>query len=129
MKNTALVAGLVLTAIGWALPVEAAEPVGYAIGVDIAPDPRFADAYEARAIVTDLATEEVLSAPRIRFRRGPAGKAKIQSGTPDGLSIHMEVEVDALGETATYTAEIRRDETVVSVHKVRVRLEGSGAAE
>ena len=107
------------------------EPVApaYGFAVDIAPDTEQEGAYEARAIVTDLTTEEVLSAPRVRFLPGPDGRAQTRSGVQGGLSVYMEIEVDERGETATYKAEIRSGEDLVSLHKVRIRLVPREAAE
>ena len=122
---------LALASIAGGGPVAAAEPevASYGIGVDIAPDPEQKGAYEARAIVTDLATEEVISAPKIRFLPGPDGRAQVRSGIHGGLSVYMEIEVDEAEETAIYKAEIRRGETLVSLHKVRVRLAAGEAEE
>lgn len=118
------VAACGLLSFAGAALASAAEPAAaaYGIGVDIAPDPEEDGTYEARAIVMDLKTEEVLSAPRIRFAGGPDGRAQIRSGIHGGLSVHMEIEVDELGETAIYKAEIRRGETLVALHKARIQL-------
>ena len=120
-----------LASLAGAGSAPAAEPVApaYGIEVEIAPDPEQGGIYEARAVVTDLTTEEVLSAPKVRFLRGPEGRGQIRTGTQDGLSVYMEVEVDELGESATYRAEIRRGETLLSSHKVEVRLGGREAEQ
>lgn len=126
---------LTLLTLGLALPsaapaaAEEAARAAYGVEIEIAPDAEQADAYQATVVVTDLATEEVLAAPRLRFLGGPEGRGRMRSGVFGGRSVSVEVEVDEAGETAICRTEIRHGERLVSAHRVRVSFGEPKAAE
>ncbi len=76
--------------------------------------------YECTAVVTDLASERVLSSPKVLFKAGE--EAQIRVGTKPGLDLHIVVSVNEEETEAQYSASIYHGEALVSSQKVKVAL-------
>ena len=122
---------IVLTALALSAALSGPLPAGSApaplerVGVEVAiglADPEQA-IYECTAVVTDLATNRVISAPRVLVRAGE--DAKVRTGTQPGLEVLITVSVNAEQTVARYEARVTRDGEVVSSQKVRIAL-GAG---
>ena len=94
------------------------EQVG--VEVSIAPTDMSGIIYECTAVVTDLASERVLSSPKVLFKAGE--EAQIRVGTKPGLDLHIVVSVNEEKTEAQYSASIYRGEALVSSQKVKVAL-------
>lgn len=114
MRRATLAVGLLLAA---AIAV-ASEPSSYSLDVDVssAGQPGF---YMCRAILTDLASGDVVFAPSVQLKAGGPARASSQDG--DLLS-EFQVNVDS--ETSKVTAQVRvtRAGRVVAAQKVSVAL-------
>jgi len=82
-------------------------------------------------LVTDLATEKVLFAPKVKVPRGETGELRT-ANVPSGGSVAIDVDarcgVDAEGGRVTYSLEIRKsaeegDGTLLLRHSSQVVLE------
>ncbi len=93
---------------------------GYSIELDLQPFDELDNAFVAEAKVSELATGQVVAAPRIVFLGGEEGR--VQSGSLEGLLVEISVGVDEAGETASYVAELRQAGELVHAQHVRVRL-------
>lgn len=115
----AVVATIVLAAPDG--PPRATGEGGFALELDITPEPDEPNIYRARAEVRDLATDTVLARPQVLFPRGEA--AMLRSGIQPGLEIVLEITVeDDERKRAVYAARVLRDGTVISSQRVRVTL-------
>ena len=81
-------------------------------------------AFECTATFRDLASGQVVAAPKALSTWGES--AQITQASADdkttGLRFDLTVLVDSSGHTATYTAEVRRSEQVLASHKGTVRV-------
>lgn len=68
------------------------------------------DSYKVNAVVTDLRTGTVLSRPELRVRAGTP--ARVEVGTEERIKLIFNVTVDASGESATYSWELRDNDLV-----------------
>ncbi len=87
------------------LTLEPAEPAG---------------TYTATLLVSDSASGEPLSAPRLHFRAGDPARAS--SRTPAGDLVELEVAVASDGSEASYEVQLVRDDEPLTLHKGKVRL-------
>lgn len=94
-------------------------PLGSEIVIE--PDPS-GDGYLCRSELRDLETEELLAAPVLRFRAGEP--ASVRSELPSGVTYELEVEVDAAGESARWSSQLRMGEKTVGQQSGVVRLSG-----
>jgi len=79
-------------------------------------------AYQCQAVFKDLASGEVLAAPKVVF---PAGTpARTESEIPGrGEKAMLSASVDEESGTLTYELEVRGRDTVLSRHKATVGLQ------
>ncbi len=119
MKKVLTMLAAVLLAAGTAV----AGGSGYAIELDLQPLRDSDNTFVAEARVTELATGEVVAAPRIIFLGGEEGK--VQSGSREGLLVEISIGVDEAGETASYLAELREGGELVHAQRLTVRLGGA----
>lgn len=112
-----LVGVLSATTFAGSEPVQL-EQVGVEVDIGVVDSP--AGIYECTAVVTDLVSQKVVSAPKVRFRAGEEGQ--IRSGTQPGLGVHIKVSVSEDETEARYSASIYRDAEVISSQRVRVAL-------
>ncbi len=94
------------------------ERIGLELDVQPAKSP--ANAYVATAIIRDLDSGEVVSAPRVTFPKGE--EAKVRSGVEPGADILLTVLVNNEGNQAVYTCEVRRGDKVVSSQRATFRF-------
>ncbi len=78
-----------------------------------------ADTYNVSAIISDLRTGKVLSEPHLVVKGGQP--AKVQVGTTDS-SFEFTVTVAAAGDTAVYTAAVKRDGAVVGAQSATLAV-------
>lgn len=76
--------------------------------------------YQCTAVVKDLASDTVLSAPRILLRAGE--EAQTRTATSSGLEVHIVVSVNEAESEAKYSASIHWGEKVISSQTVHVAL-------
>lgn len=82
-----------------------------------------AGTYQASVLISDAASGEVLSAPRLTFRAGDPATASTRM--PSGDLVEFEVTVSGDGSEASYSARLVRDEKQLNLQKGKIRL-GSG---
>jgi hypothetical protein len=94
---------------------------GYALEVKISPMADAARQYTCEATVKDLASGEVVAAPRLQVL---AGKSNVAS-TSDKTGKHdvtFSVSIEGEGKEARYTLEVSEGETVIASQKAAVKL-------
>ena len=121
MRRSTFVVAVVLFVLA-PLALVAQQAASPALGTEIVvePDPSGDDLYLCRMVLRDLDSDEVLSAPTVRFRAGEP--ASVSSQLPSGAVFELEVEVDAAGETGRWSSEVRLDQRVVSRQSGSLRL-------
>ena len=96
------------------------------IGVEVTggPVPGRPDQYFARAIVTDLDTDEIISAPKVSMRRGEEASVKTGLIAPSGepSTIEMKFLIDEGGEGIKYSWTLTSNGKVLSSHKAEFGL-------
>jgi hypothetical protein len=97
-----------------------------AIDLEIAPQAGSTDTFILVASVRDLASDKVLSSPKVQFKKGQSAKARsgIESSAPSGPSLEIVItaSVQESGHTATCTAEVRRAGELVAFQRRTVIL-------
>ena len=96
-------------------------PIWFATEVSIAPD-EAAGVWRCEARLTDLDSQEVLSAPTIVFAAGE--KASVSSGLPSEMLWELEVEVSKDGHRATWTSRVSTGDQILGLSEGDVRLGG-----
>src|SRR5689334_5622774 len=73
------------------------------------------DTYTVNAVVTDLRTGHVLAKPVMLTRAGMPARAEVGGVGVEGMaSVAFTVTVDASGQTAAYSSEVRDNAEVVA---------------
>lgn len=88
-------------------------PIWFATEVSIGPDGDAAGLWRCKALLRDLGSGEVLSAPTIVFAEGES--ASVQSGLPSEMLWELEVEASAGGENVVWSSRVTMGEQVLSV--------------
>lgn len=95
-------------------------PIWFATEVSIAPDGDAAGLWRCEALLRDLGSGEVLSAPTIVFAEGES--ASVQSGLPSEMLWELEVEASAGGESVVWSSRVTMGEQVLSMSTGSVQL-------
>lgn len=95
-------------------------PIWFATEVSIAPDGDAAGLWRCEALLSDLGSGEVLSAPTIVFAEGES--ASVQSGLPSEMLWELEVEASAGGESVAWSSRVTMGEQVLSMSTGSVQL-------
>ena len=98
-------------------------PIWFGTEISIAPDGDAAGLWRCEALLRDLGSGEVLSAPTLVFAEGE--KASVQSGLPSEMLWELEVEASAEGEGVVWSSKVTMGEQVLSVSTGSVRSTGS----
>ena len=120
---TLVLALLIVASVGAAVAQD--EPahsvaVWFGTEISIAPDPDGEGLWNCRALLRDLASGEVLSAPTIVFADGE--KASVQSGLPLDMVWELEVEVSGDADEATWSSRVTMGDQVLSVGTGSIRF-------
>ena len=113
--------GAVLSLGVSASPQPAEKGAGYGLEVKIRPVAEAPGQYVCEATATDLATGNVVFAPRLQV---VAGKSNVASSSDEGgkRDSLLSVSVEGEGKEARFTLEIREGETLVASQKASVKL-------
>lgn len=114
---------LVLTILGAAtaqVKPALSTPIWFATEVSIEPDEDADGLWHCEALLTDLGSNEALSAPTIVFAAGE--KASVQSGLPSEMLWELGVEVSDDGANASWSSKMTLGDQVLSVSTGSVRL-------
>ena len=115
-------AGCLAVASTLAFTLNASEPVPSEVSVagTFTKDPSRADAYLFSAVISDLATDKIVSSPKIHAVKGEP--ALIKSGD-EHSSYTLEVMLDRAGTSGTYTftllkagRAVSRQKSTLSIH-------------
>jgi hypothetical protein len=125
-KSAPVVLLVVFVAVGAAFGQENApqktppklERIGLELDVQPAKSP--ADAYVATAVIKDLDSGDVVSAPRVTLRKGE--EAKVRSGVEPGADISLTVLVNNEEDQGIYSCEVRRGGKVISSQRATFRF-------
>lgn len=112
-------AGALLLCLG-PTPTVAETTPGIGVELSLSPSEEHAEAYECAAVIRDVASGEVLSAPTIVFLRGE--EATAESGLPDARKVRFTVFVADDGSVARYSAEVVDGERVVVAQRATIEL-------
>lgn len=97
-----------------------AQVVALDVEVDLAPAPEHEGGYRCSAVIRDAESGEALSAPTIVFVHGE--EATVTSGLPDGGIVRLTVFVTDDDSEARYSAEVLRDDRVVSSQRATIKF-------
>ena len=123
-SRRAWIAGLVGLLLGSTGSVQAEEaglsvPVWFATELSIAPD-EAEGIWRCEALLKDLGSQEVLSAPTVVFAAGES--ATVTSGLTSEMLWELDVEVSSDGRQAKWTSRISIGDQILSLSEGNVRL-------
>lgn len=101
-------------------PAAASTPMFISVDFTLAPSDKAPNAFVARAVVRDAATEEVISAPALGFVRG--SEATASTKLPTGAELRVTVLVPESSNEARYTVELVEGEKVTVLQKSSIKL-------
>jgi hypothetical protein len=93
----------------------------YGFDVSISPDSVKPGVFQAKFVISELASGKVVAAPTIRFRTGESAEATAGVSN-DGVNFKFSVSVDEKGSLAEYTAAVLESTTVVSRSQAKISL-------
>lgn len=114
-----LVGFAMLVIAGVATPLSAADGPGHSVSIAFATVPSSPEQCMCSAEIKDLATNEVIAAPRVVFRKGESGK--VNTGNDKG-SLVLEFKVNKAGTAGEYTVTFTQGGKVVSVQKGKISI-------
>jgi hypothetical protein len=97
-----------------------ASPVGLDVSLKVKPSTEAEGIYTVTAVITDLESEEVLSAPTIHVAKGEWGE--VQSGTMGGDVLRFKVLVSDDESETSYKVELTREDRIVASQKATISL-------
>ncbi|MCI0442563.1 hypothetical protein L0152_05010 [bacterium] len=96
-------------------------PSNYGFDVSINPEATNPGVFQAKLVISELASGKVVAAPTIRFRAGQAAETTVGE-TKDGINFKFLVSVDQKGSVAEYTAVVLDSTTEVSRSQAKITL-------
>lgn len=94
-------------------------PIGYSISVDFAPAPGAPDDYIVRTVISDAITQEVISTPTIRTKKGEPGKVISEMKS---LAFTLDILVDKSGKSGSYVLTASKSGKVLSILKGSISI-------
>lgn len=92
----------------------------YGFDLSIAPDQDIANAYQAKLVITELASKKIIAAPVIRFRAGEPAQTTSQGS--DDVDFQFSVAVNKTASAAEYEITLLRANTIVSHSQGKISL-------
>jgi hypothetical protein len=93
----------------------------YSFDLSIVPAQQASDAYQAKLLIRELASNKVVAAPTVLFRAGEGANTTAGQGSDD-TNFQFSVAVSKSGETAEYDASVLYAKTVVSRSQGKISL-------
>jgi hypothetical protein len=119
MKRALTISSMVLAAA--LLGAAPARATNYGFQIKISPMPGADKQFVCEATLTDLATNQVVFAPRLQVL---AGKSNVASsgGEKGGRDYLLSVSIEGEAKEARYTLEVHDGETLIDSEKASVKL-------
>lgn len=96
-------------------------PSNYGFDVSISPEAATPGVFQAKFVISELASKKIVAAPTIRFRAGEP--AQVTAGHPkDGVNFKFSVSIDKKGLMAEYNAVVLSSNTEISRSKAKISL-------
>ena len=96
-------------------------PSNYGFDVSIYPDSAKEGVFQAKLIISQLATGKIIAAPTVRFQTGQAAETNSEQ-SQDGVNFKFVVSVDEKGTVAEYSAVVLHSTTEVARSQAKVSL-------
>lgn len=115
--------GLIVVSLAAAVTLGAASapPPRYSVELDVGALADHPGAYQCQAVFKDLASGEVLAAPKVAFPAGTPAKAETEIPGRNERAV-LSASVDEESGTLTYELEVRGRHTLLSRHRATVAL-------
>ena len=96
-------------------------PSAYGFDVSIFPEPGKEGVFQAKLVLSELASAKIVASPTIRFRAGQLAETTMGEAQ-DGFHFKFSVSVDERGSLAEYTAVVSDSTTEISRSQARISL-------
>lgn len=125
MKSTKMTLLLIVLALtfftSYSLMNAATVSSNYGFDVSINPEATNPGIFQAKLVISELASGKVVAAPMIRFRAGESAETKA-GDAKDGVNFKFSVSVDKKGSVAEYTAVVLDSNTEISRSQAKISL-------